>query len=369
MAPDREPHDRAYVGLRSHDVRHPRERLRPRVGHRTRDGENFLAEAASGSGVGSEPRAMRAERTPQGQSPAVVPAAAPTEVPTTPPSRDAAPPPPHAPSTAMYRSRARAALRFVLQRVLFRGLVRSTITPSARIDPEVRGLRGGFLVVANHTSHLDAPLIAQSLPRGQARLLAAGVAYDYFFTAWHKRMFVRLLFNAFPVYREGSHGSSETPRALLRSGVPVLLFPEGGRQQNGFVADFKVGAIKLAVDTGAPIVPTAVVGGSEAMPKGTSWPVPGRRPVRVIVGAPVLAQPGESLPALTARVQCRVEELFDAGADELGLARLTHRRVPGDESGRTDRAPQPDKQGAAEKQATAAEQGTTDHATDEGTRT
>lgn len=160
MVPEREPHDRAYVGLRSHDVRHPRERLRPRVGHRTRDGENFLAEAASGSGVGSEPRAMRAERTPQGQSPAVVPAAAPTEVPTTPPSRDAAPPPPHAPSTAMYRSRARAALRFVLQRVLFRGLVRSTITPSARIDPEVRGLGGGFLVVANHTSHLDAPLIA-----------------------------------------------------------------------------------------------------------------------------------------------------------------------------------------------------------------
>ncbi|MBE8147091.1 1-acyl-sn-glycerol-3-phosphate acyltransferase [Brevibacterium casei] len=85
----------------------------------------------------------------------------------------------------------------------------------------------------------------------------------------------------------------DAPRPA-RSGVPVLLFPEGGRQQNGFVADFKVGAIKLAVDTGAPIVPTAVVGGSEAMPKGTSWPVPGRRPVRVIVGAPVLAQPGES---------------------------------------------------------------------------
>lgn len=225
--------------------------------------------------------------------------------------------PPSAP--AKYKSRMRASLRFLLQRVLFRGLVRSTITQTVQTDPGVRALDGGFLIIANHTSHLDAPIIAQSLPRTQSRFLATGVAYDYFFTAWHKRLFVRWLFNAFPIYRRGAHGSSQVPRALLRSGVPVLLFPEGGRQKNGVIADFKVGSIKLAVDAGVPIVPTAVVGGFEAMPKGTAWPVPGKPPVRVIFGEPVAAGPGESLGDLTERVHRLVEELFAAGAADIGV--------------------------------------------------
>lgn len=223
------------------------------------------------------------------------------------------------PAPPKYRSRMRGAFRFLLQRVLFRGLVRSTITPTVETAPGVRKLDRGFLIIANHTSHLDAPIIAQSLPRRQSRFLATGVAYDYFFTAWHKRLFVRWLFNAFPIYREGSRSSATLPRALLRSGVPVLLFPEGGRQKSGTIADFKVGSIKLAVDAGVPIVPTAVIGGFEAMPKGRSWPVSGRPPVRVVFGEPVVARPEESLVALTSRVRRVVEELFAVGADDLGL--------------------------------------------------
>lgn len=174
-------------------------------------------------------------------------------------------------------------------------------------------------MIANHTSHLDAPMIAQSLPRRQSRFLATGVANDYFFTVWHKRLFVRWLFNAFPIYREGSRGSAHLPRALLRSGVPVLLFPEGGRQKSGTIADFKVGSIKLAVDSSVPIVPTAVVGGYEAMPKGSAWPVPGRPPVHVVFGEPVTARSEETLSELTARVQQLVAELFATGADDIGV--------------------------------------------------
>lgn len=223
------------------------------------------------------------------------------------------------PAPPKYRSRMRAAMRFLLQRVLFRGLVRSTITPTVKIAPGVRKLDRGFLVIANHTSHLDAPIIAQSLPRRQSRFLATGVANDYFFTVWHKRLFVRWLFNAFPIYREGSRGSAHLPRALLRSGVPVLLFPEGGRQKSGTIADFKVGSIKLAVDASVPIVPTAVVGGYEAMPKGSAWPVPGRPPVHVVFGEPVTARSEESLYELTARVQQLVAELFATGADDISV--------------------------------------------------
>ncbi|QQB15006.1 1-acyl-sn-glycerol-3-phosphate acyltransferase [Brevibacterium casei] len=283
------------------------------------DRRNSLAETASRTAVGSEQRVMTSETSP-----------------------------PRTPvSTAKHRSRLRALVRALLQRVLFRALVVSTISPTVRIEPRVRGLTEGFLVIANHTSHLDAPLIAQSLPHRQARFLSTGVAYGYFFTASHKRLFVRSLFNAFPVYREGSRGSSEVPRALLRAGVPVLLFPEGGRQQGRVIADFKVGAVKLAVDAGVPIVPAAVVGGFEAMPKGANWPVPGRPPVRIVFGEPVIPRPGESLPALTARVQCLVEELFDSGADAIGVPRLAHRHeklAPGEEPRTATHAPEPDKQ-------------------------
>ncbi len=274
-----------------------------------------FAEEASGSAVGSEQRVMTSETS---RSPQPV-------------------------STAKYRSRPRALLRALLQRVLFRALVASTITPTVVTEPRVRGLNEGFLVIANHTSHLDAPLIAQSLPRSQARFLSTGVAFDYFFTAWPRRLFVRSLFNAFPVHREGPRGSSDVPRALLRAGVPVLLFPEGGRQRDRVIADFKVGAVKLAVDAGVPIVPAAVVGGFEAMPKGARWPVPGRPPVRVILGEPVIPRPGESLPALTARVQCLVEDLFDSGADAIGVPRLAHRHerlAPGQEPHTSTRAPE-----------------------------
>lgn len=221
--------------------------------------------------------------------------------------------------TKKYRSGLRASLRFVLQRVLFRGVLRSTIRPTVSLDPSVRALNGGYLLVANHTSHLDAPIIAQSLPRKQARFLATGVAHDYFFTVWYRRLFVRWLFNAFPVHRGGSHGSSNTPRALLRAEVPVLLFPEGGRQTDGAVGDFKVGAIRLAADAAVPIVPTAVIGGFEAMPKGSAWPRPGRPPVRVVFGEALTPESGESLASLTSRVQARVADLYAAGAADIGV--------------------------------------------------
>nr|WP_274542955.1 lysophospholipid acyltransferase family protein [Kocuria sp. 36] len=239
---------------------------------------------------------------------------------------------------AKYHSRALASLRFVLQRVLFRGLVLTAIRPSVKLDPGVRQLEGGFLVVANHASHVDAPIIAQSLPRQQAKFLAAGVAFDYFFQSWPKRWFVRLLFNAFPIYRGGSHSNSAIPRALLRTGLPVLLFPEGGRQRTGAIADFKVGSLKLAIDTGVPIVPTAVVGGYDAMPKGRSWPLPGRPPVRVVFGAPFTPAPGESPAACTTRVQALIEDLYDAGSDEIGVARLTRRNRSADQAGNREQA-------------------------------
>lgn len=219
--------------------------------------------------------------------------------------------------TRKYRSRARAALRFVLQRGLFRGLVRANVTQTVTTARRVKSVRGPFVLVANHTSHLDAPMLAEGLPWAQARYLSTGVAADYFFHVWYKRLFVRLLFNAYPIDRDGSRKNSGFSRRLLRSGVPILVFPEGGRQKTGTMGEFKPGAAALASSVGVPIIPAALVGGHEAMPKGRSWPKPGRPPVGVVFGDPMMARDGESVVDYMERVRAAVVDLYDSNYEQI----------------------------------------------------
>lgn len=218
---------------------------------------------------------------------------------------------------AKYRSAWRAGMRFVLQRVVFRAVVNSAVTPQAQVHRRVRSIRGPFVLVANHTSHVDGPLLAISLPWTQARFLSTGVAADYWFDHWYRRIFVRLMMNAFPIDRGGSRKHSGTSRKLLRSGVPILVFPEGGRQQTGTMADFNPGAASLAISVGVPVVPAAIIGGYEAMPKGRSWPIPGRPPVRVVFGEPIVADEGEAAVGFSSRIRDGVKDLYDEHHDEV----------------------------------------------------
>lgn len=75
-----------------------------------------------------------------------------------------------------------------------------------------------YVVVANHTSHLDTPLIMGALPRRLARYLAVGAAADYFFDVWRRRGLTALFFNAFPVDRTGASARRVSARALLNRG-------------------------------------------------------------------------------------------------------------------------------------------------------
>lgn len=222
---------------------------------------------------------------------------------------------------AKYRSRWRSGMRRILQRVIFRGVVNSQLTTSAVVPRRVRSVRGPFVLVSNHTSHIDAPMLMQGMPWAQARFLSTGVAYDYFFTKWHRRLFVRLLFNAFPIDRGGSRKHAGFSRRLLRAGVPILVFPEGTRQKDGKMSEFKPGAAALAIGVGVPVIPAAIVGAHEAMPKGRSWPKKGRPPVAVVFGEPMVNLEDETAVDYIARIRARVKELYDGHHDEvLGIA-------------------------------------------------
>jgi len=206
-----------------------------------------------------------------------------------------------------------AATRFVAQRGLLKAVVWSNTRVRVLGKENLAGLDGAFVVVANHSSHLDAPLIMGSLPRPLARYLASGAAADYFFDVKWRRHLTALFFNTFPVDRTGSRTRPGMSKTLLERGVPLLIFPEGSRSKTGEMGAFKPGAAALSISTGVPCVPVALVDANKAMPRGKNWPVRGRKPVGVVYGKPMRANDGENAEEFSARLASEVSRLRATG--------------------------------------------------------
>jgi 1-acyl-sn-glycerol-3-phosphate acyltransferase len=214
------------------------------------------------------------------------------------------------PKRDRFNSKSHAAARFVAQHLILKPVVWSLVTVQVIGRDKVRKVGKAFVVVANHSSHLDAPLILGGLPRKMSRYLAAGAAADYFFDVWWRRGLTALFFNAFPVDRSGNHPRRVSAKELLQRGVPLLVFPEGTRSKDLKLHTFKPGAAALATSVGVPIVPIALIGAGEAHPRGSSWPKPGRLPVGIVFGDPMTAEAGETAAQFMDRVKGAIEGLI-----------------------------------------------------------
>ncbi|RKR76267.1 lysophospholipid acyltransferase family protein [Frondihabitans australicus] len=226
-----------------------------------------------------------------------------------------------------FSSGLHASARFVAQRWVMKPTVWSITNVTVLGREKLKGLEGGFVLIANHSSHLDAPLIVGALPRKLSRYLATGAAADYFFDVWWRRGLTRLFFNAFPIQRSGKakkkRSSREDPSvsaaSLLQRGFPVLVFPEGTRSKDGTMARFKPGAARLAAACDVPIVPLALIGANIAHPRGSHWPRPGRLPVGVAFGEPMRPMVGENPVAFSERLRDEILRLKSQySADILG---------------------------------------------------
>jgi 1-acyl-sn-glycerol-3-phosphate acyltransferase len=202
-----------------------------------------------------------------------------------------------------------ANVRFVAQRGLLRPLVWRLVRVTTHNEDAISSLDAPFIVVANHSSHLDAPLIIGGLPKRLSRFLAAGAAADYFFDVRWRKWLTTLFFNAFAIERnsEGKRGGSS--KALLERKVPLLIFPEGSRSKTGELGRFKPGAAALAMTTKVPCLPIALVGASTAMPRGVNWPKRGRFPVAIVFGAPMMPEKGETADQFSTRLNDEVRRL------------------------------------------------------------
>jgi 1-acyl-sn-glycerol-3-phosphate acyltransferase len=197
---------------------------------------------------------------------------------------------------------ARVARRFILA-AGFAPLLR------AEIDAEVHGaeildeLEAPVLFAANHSSHLDAPLVLTSLPLEWRNKTAVGGAADYFFDVWWRAVATALAFNTFPVERGGSRKSAGQAAELIRQGWNVLVFPEGTRSRDGWMGEFRQGSARLSKRHNIPVVPISIRGSYQAMPRGRGWPTPGRQPVRVRFGRPLYPDARERVDELSNRIR------------------------------------------------------------------
>jgi 1-acyl-sn-glycerol-3-phosphate acyltransferase len=214
-------------------------------------------------------------------------------------------------SSSRYTSRGHAGLRFIAQRGLLKPAVWSLTSVKVYGRENLEGLQAPYIIVANHSSHLDAPLVMGALPRAHTRYLATNAAADYFFDVPWRRGLTQLFFNAFPVDRTGLRGRNGVARQLLEAGVPLLLFPEGTRSMSGEMAQFKPGAAALSISQGVPCLPVALVGAYAAMPKGASWVKKGRPPVTVSIGRPMSAAEDEDAVTFSGRLAKEVRALGD----------------------------------------------------------
>lgn len=126
---------------------------------------------------------------------------------------------------------------------------------------------GPFLLVSNHISFLDPPIIGSTCPVELHFIANARLFRNSFFN----RLITAL--NAHPI--DLTKQDSQAIRLalqLLKEGKPLVIFPEGERSSDGETMDLKLGASMLAFRSEVPIVPVLIEGAYDVWPKGQKWP-------------------------------------------------------------------------------------------------
>lgn len=131
---------------------------------------------------------------------------------------------------------------------------------------------GGYIVAANHSSHLDTGLVKQALGES-GDLMVALAAKDYFFEDPVRKMYFENFTNLVPMERHGSlRESLRIAGDVIGDGHILLIFPEGTRSETGVMVDFKPSLGYLAMHSKCGILPMYLAGTYDAMPRGRYLP-------------------------------------------------------------------------------------------------
>ncbi len=143
---------------------------------------------------------------------------------------------------------------------------------------------GAMIVCPNHFGTLDPPMVPAFLPRGDTWNMAKS---EYFKKAWMRWLFTA--YRAFPVVRHtADRVALRRSFDLLKAGQVLIMYPEGTRVEAGVLSKPQPGAGFIAQKADCPVLPVAVTGTRECLPKGKLWPR--RVPVTVRLGKPFMVR-------------------------------------------------------------------------------
>jgi 1-acyl-sn-glycerol-3-phosphate acyltransferase len=168
------------------------------------------------------------------------------------------------------------------------------------------------LYAVNHLSAMDIPALYVALPF-QFHILAKKSLFHYPFLGWHLRRSGQI-----PVDAESALASMRSlNRAAesLKAGMPLVIFPEGGRCRDGHLQPFMPGGFYVAIKSGIDIIPMALVGTFELLPMNTYHIQP--RPLQLLVGEPISSKgyTSRQVDQLSAVVRKAIEDLYYSKAE------------------------------------------------------
>jgi long-chain acyl-CoA synthetase len=165
-------------------------------------------------------------------------------------------------------------------RMLVRGIFPLDVDGVAHLPPD-----GPFVIVCNHLSYLDAPVLAAALPTAILRQTHWGAAEEQL-PAPDLLHWLWVALNVFPLAEASPTVGLALARDALDRGEVMTVFPEAWRSPDGRLQRFMPGIGHLVAGTTIPVVPTHLAGTFEALPRYRRWPR--RAPLRVRFGEPRL---------------------------------------------------------------------------------
>lgn len=161
----------------------------------------------------------------------------------------------------------------------------------------------------NHLSYMDTPAVFASMPF-QFRIVARHDLWKMPFIGWHLRRSGQVPVNV--DNPRASISSLSSAVRTLKSGMPLFIFPEGGRTESGHLNTFLNGPAFMAIRARVPIVPMALVGTYELLPIHTAefYPVP----ITLVVGEPIetAGYSTRQIDELTSRLSDEICRLYYA---------------------------------------------------------
>ena len=210
--------------------------------------------------------------------------------------------------------------RFWSWLILKTTMVRVAVLGRERVD-----ITKPHLYAVNHASAMDIPVLYVHLPF-QFRIIAKHELFKYPFMGWHLRRSGQI-----PIDRDNAHASFRSLRNAvggLKAGMPLVVFPEGGRTQTGELQPFMPGAFYVAIKAQVEVVPCALVGTFEVLPINTFHVHPGA--VKVIFGEPIptTGLTLHDMERLAERVKSAMERLIADARSGVNQRGVNQRPMP-----------------------------------------